>query len=71
MKSAISSVSIGSEHLLTALLFVAILISPAFAGPITDYHCAERYSQCQASCDNSADTTKNANAYQKCLDQCE
>lgn len=71
MKSAITSASIRSKYLLTALLLAGLLISPAFAGPGPDYNCEKSYSQCQASCDNSADTSKNAKAYQKCLDQCE
>ena len=41
-----------------------------FAGNTPDYNCGKAASDCTAGCDKNAESGKNANAYQKCLDGC-
>jgi hypothetical protein len=54
-----------------AMVFLTILTIPASAGRMPDYHCGEQASRCEKACDEMAEQSKNANAYQRCLDRCQ
>lgn len=49
---------------------VLLLVFMAFAGNTPDYNCAKAARECTEVCDKNAESGKNANAYQKCLDGC-
>ena len=52
--------------LVTAAIFSAI----TFAGIRPVYNCAKAGRACERGCDQRADTGKNANAYNRCLEGC-
>ena len=50
---------------------IAFLATMAFAqGKMPNYDCDGRDSACVSGCDKSADTSKNAKNYDKCLSVC-
>ncbi|MEZ4601017.1 MAG: hypothetical protein R2940_14610 [Syntrophotaleaceae bacterium] len=53
-----------------SLAAVGFLAVNTFAGHMPDYHCDEQLSQCERGCDQLAEESRNANAYQECLDRC-
>lgn len=53
-----------------SLLFIALMATAAPAGSMPDYRCGEQHSRCEKACDEMAENSKNANAYQRCLDRC-
>jgi len=62
MKCVIMSVS---------MVLLALMTATVFAGSMPDYKCADQNSRCEKACDEMAEESKNANAYQRCLDRCQ
>jgi hypothetical protein len=56
---------------LTAVLMTISLSLALAADRMPNYNCGKVGKDCTANCDKKADTSKNAKAYQKCLDGCE
>lgn len=54
-----------------ALAALILTAGSSLAGNIPNYNCADKNEQCVRRCDDAADTGKNANAYQVCLNKCE
>jgi hypothetical protein len=61
MKRAICSLS---------LVLFGLFAATCFAGSMPDYHCGDQLDRCEKACDRQAEESKNANAYQRCLDRC-
>jgi hypothetical protein len=54
-----------------AFAFLLLLASVQFAQKKPNYNCTKVGSDCVANCDKTADKTKNAKAYDKCLADCD
>ncbi|MGE4545332.1 MAG: hypothetical protein AB7D06_14585 [Pedobacter sp.] len=54
-----------------SIVFLALMTATVFAGSMPDYKCAEQNTRCEKACDEMAEGSKNANAYQRCLDRCQ
>lgn len=54
-----------------SIAIMALMAATAFAGSMPDYKCGEQNARCEKACDEMAEGSKNANAYQLCLKRCQ
>lgn len=55
---------------ITAIVITSLAVTPALSRSMPDYNCSDRAEACEKACDENADTGKNANAYNECLERC-
>jgi hypothetical protein len=53
-----------------SMMIATLMTTAALAGSMPDYKCAEQNTRCEKACDEMAEGSQNANAYQRCLDRC-